>query len=144
MKHRTWILLLLLALTLCACSNRYRRDFGGGEAVSKAAPDAKVLVLNDVASVEISIGEGAITFDLRDYQQYAQGHIPGARRLTLEDLDQGRGLPDDKESPLLFMGDGPLDLRPEQAAATALERGHTNVQYFRGGWQVWTAGRTAR
>jgi rhodanese-related sulfurtransferase len=143
-KHYAWIGLLLAALLVGACSNRYRRDFGGGEAVTKAAPDAKVMVLDDVASVEISIWEGAITYDLRDYQQYAQGHIAGARRVTLDDLQQGRALPDDKASPVLFMGDGPLDQRAEQAATLALERGHKNVQYFRGGWQVWAAGRTAR
>lgn len=144
MKHPVLVCLCMLALAASACSNRFRRDFGGGEAVNRTAQGATVLVLDDVASAELSLWEGAIPFDLRDYQQWAQGHIPGARRLTLEDLEQGRGLPDDKDAPLMFLGEGPLDQRPEKAATAALERGHTHVQYFRGGWQAWTAGRTAR
>ncbi|MBX3474953.1 MAG: rhodanese-like domain-containing protein [Planctomycetes bacterium] len=143
MRIHLLIVLALVCLLLAACGGRFRRDFGGGEGVSRPA-DAKVLILDDVPSVELSIWEGAVTFDLRDYASWAQGHIPGARRLTLEELGHGLGLPDDKDAPILFMGEGPLDQRPEQAATTALERGHRNVQYFRGGWQVWTAGRTAR
>lgn len=144
MRRAVLILLCLATLALCACGGRYRRDFGGGEGVSRASAEARVMVLDDVGSVEISIWEGAITFDLRDYQDWVQGHIPGARLVKLEDLHQGRALPDDKDAPLLFMGDNALDQRPEQAASIALERGFTNVQYFRGGWQAWVAGRTAR
>ncbi|MBE7490357.1 MAG: rhodanese-like domain-containing protein [Planctomycetes bacterium] len=144
MSRTACVLLVLAAVAVGACSGKYRRDFGGGEAVTRADPAARVLVLDDAGSAEISVWEGVVTFDLRDYQDWVQGHIPGARRLTLEDLNNGRGLPDDRDVPVMFMGDGPLDQRPEQAARAALERGHRNVQYFRGGWQAWTAGRTAR
>jgi len=142
-KHLSLISILMLALCLMACSNRYRRDFGGGEAVLPSGQPATALVLQDVASVELSLWDGAIPFDMRDYTAWAQGHIAGARRLTLEDLELERGLPQDKASPILFMGDGPLDQRPERAAEIALEKGHRNVQIFPGGWQAWTAGRTS-
>lgn len=124
-------LLPLLLLFLAACSQGQRLDFGGG------GTDAQVQMLQDRPSVELSLWEGAIPFDLRDYNDWVQGHIPGARTATLEDLRKGRGLPEDKNAPLLFLGDGPLDTRPEQAAEIALGLGFTNVQLFPGGWRAW-------
>lgn len=126
-------------LLLTACSGKVRRDFGGG-----GRAEADVLVLRDAPAVELSIWEGAILFDLRDYDQWAQGHVQGARHSTLEDLDRGRGLPQDKQAPLLFMGDSPMDKRPEQAADIALKLGYSNVQIFPGGWRMWVDAHAAR
>ncbi len=126
-------------LLLTACSGKVRHDFGGG-----GRAEADVLVLRDAPAVELSIWEGAILFDLRDYDQWAQGHVQGARHSTLEDLDRGRGLPQDKQAPLLFMGDSPMDKRPEQAADIALKLGHSNVQIFPGGWRMWVDAHAAR
>lgn len=137
------LLMGLLVLALCACSNRYRKDFGGGEA-ARPNPNVQAFVLNDVASVEMSLAEGAIPFDLRDYEAWVQGHVPGARLISLDDLRDERGLPQDRKVPVLFMGDNPLDSRPERAARMALDRGYENVQLFPGGWHAWKAGRTAR
>lgn len=130
--------LAILALALCACSNRYRRDFGGGEAV-RPAENVRSVVLNDVAAVDAALAEGAIPFDLRDYNAWVQGHVPGARVLSVDDLADGRGLPQDRKAPVLFMGDGPMDKRPEQAAQIAVERGYESVYLFPGGWQAWKA-----
>lgn len=126
-------------LLLTACSGKVRHDFGGG-----GRAEADVLVLRDAPAVELSIWEGAILFDLRDYDQWAQGHVQGARHSTLEDLDRGRGLPQDKQAPLLFMGDSPMDKRPEQAADIALKLGYSNVQIFPGGWRMWVDAHAAR
>ncbi|MCB9933522.1 MAG: rhodanese-like domain-containing protein [Planctomycetes bacterium] len=130
--------LLALLLALAACSGKVRHDFGGG------GSDAEVLILRDSPAVELSIWEGAIVFDLREYDQWAQGHVQGARHSSLEDLDRGRGLPQDREAPLLFMGEGPMDTRPEQAADIALKRGHSNVQIFPGGWRMWVDAHNTR
>jgi len=137
------VVLALLALAVTACSNRYRRDFGGGEP-ARPAPGVQAVVLNDVASVEMSLADGAIPFDLRSYGQWVQGHVPGARLISLEDVRSGRGLPDDRAVPLLFMGEGPLDLNPERAAQAAIDRGYFSVHLFPGGWIIWKAGRAAR
>lgn len=126
-------------LLLTACSGKVRHDFGGG-----GRAEADVLVLRDAPAVELSIWEGAILFDLRDYDQWAQGHVQGARHSNLEDLDRGRGLPQDKQAPLLFMGDSPMDKRPEQAADIALKHGYSNVQIFPGGWRMWVDAHAAR
>jgi rhodanese-related sulfurtransferase len=124
--------LLVLGCALAACGGKVRQDFGGG------GSDAAVMILRDPPAVELSIWEGAIVYDLREYEQWTQGHIPGARRVTLEDLKDGRGLPEDLSAPVLFMGEGRLDQRPEQAADLALSRGYSNVQIFPGGWRQWT------
>jgi rhodanese-related sulfurtransferase len=124
-------LLVVLLVTLSACGGKVRHDFGGG------GSDAAVMILRDPPAVQLSIWEGAIVYDLRDYEQWSQGHIQGARRATIEDLERGRALPDDMQAPLLFMGEGPLDTRPEQAADIALKRGYGNVQVFPGGWRQW-------
>ncbi|MCZ7607734.1 MAG: rhodanese-like domain-containing protein [Planctomycetota bacterium] len=136
-RFAAFVAITLLLLT--ACSGKVRHDFGGG-----GRAEADVLVLRDAPAVELSIWEGAILFDLRDYDQWAQGHVQGARHSTLEDLDRGRGLPQDKQAPLLFMGDSPMDKRPEQAADIALKLGYSNVQIFPGGWRMWVDAHAAR
>ncbi len=124
-------LLIAVLFTLAACSSKIRRDFSAG------GVESDVIILQDPPAVELSVWEGAIVYDLRDYDAWAQGHIPGARRVTVADLKEGRGLPDDKAAPVLFMGDGPLDRRPEIAAQSTLELGYTDVQIFPGGWRMW-------
>lgn len=122
---------LLVVLSVAACGGKVRHDFGGG------GSEADVQILRDPPAVELSIWDGAVVFDLRDYDQWTQGHVSGARHITLEDLERGRGLPDDKEAPVLFMGDGPMDTRPERAADIAIKAGHSDVQLFPGGWRMW-------
>ena len=124
-------MLVVLLIALSACGGKVRHDFGGG------GSDAQVMILRDRPAVQLSIWEGAIVYDLREYDQWSQGHIEGARRATVEDLERGRALPEDLAAPVLFMGEGPLDTRPEQAADIALQRGYSNVQIFPGGWRQW-------
>lgn len=124
-------IMLCLLIALSACNGNVRRDFSGG------GVEANVMILQDAPAVELSIWEGAIVFDLRDYESWAQGHIQSARRIEVEDVRKGRALPEDKQAPVLFMGDGPMDRRPELAAQAAAKRGYRNVQIFPGGWRQW-------
>lgn len=133
----------MLALLLGACSNRFRRDFGGGEA-PRVSNAVTATVWNDVASVEMALAEGSIPFDVRDYNAWAQGRVPGARLISIDDINNGLGLPEDPAVPILFIGQGPLDDRPDRAAQAAIDRGHVNVQVFPGGWDLWVSGRTVR
>ena len=122
---------ILCLLLITACASNVRRDWGGG------GSDASVEILNDPGAVKAAIWEGSIVYDLRDYNDWMQGHIPGARRITLDDIERDLALPNDREAPLLFTGEGPLDTRPDRAAEMAIERGHTRVQVFPGGWRAW-------
>lgn len=124
-------LVVALACLMAACSSNVRREYGGG------GTGVQVMILDDRPAVEISIWDGAVVFDLRDYDAWAQGHIAGAVRVDVEDITRGRHLPTDHEAILVFMGDGPLDTRPERAAQSALERGFSNVQLYPGGWRDW-------
>lgn len=127
-----FIVCLTAVLAIAACSGKVRNDFGGG-----GGSEAQVQIVRDCPGVELSIWDGAILFDLRDYDQWTQGHITGARITSLEDLERGRGLPEDKNAPVLFMGEGPLDTRPERAAEIAVKLGYSDVQLFPGGWRMW-------
>lgn len=136
-------IMLLLSCALVACGSNVRRDFGDDQtALGGGAANAEAMILRDRPAVELSIWEGAVVFDLRDYSDWAQGHINGARMTSVEDIKRGRGLPEDKNAPVLFMGEGPMDMRPEMAAYEAIERGHTNVQIYPGGWRDWIGART--
>jgi rhodanese-related sulfurtransferase len=120
-------------LLVAGCGSRIRSDWDGGA----GGAHAPVTILNERGAVELAIWEGAILYDLRDYQDWMQGNISGARRITLDDIERGKALPLDRDAPVLFFGDGPRDIRPELAAEMALERGHTNVMLFPGGWRGW-------
>ena len=130
--------LLVLAFAIGACGSNIRRDFGADQTeLGGGGTGAQAMILRDRPAVELSIWEGAVVFDLRDYSEWAQGHVTGARLTSVEDIQRGRGLPNDKEAPVLFMGDGPMDSRPEMAAYEAIARGHTDVQIYPGGWRDW-------
>lgn len=131
-----YMLIIAVLLGLTACGGKIRRDFGGG-----GKSEAQLLILQDRPAVELSIWEGAIVFDLRDYDAWSQGHIPGARHVDVADLKAGRALPEDLDAPVLFMADGPLDSRAELAADAAIKRGYTDVQLFPGGWRAWIGDR---
>lgn len=123
---------IVLLLLLAACGSRRGGDVGGGGAISH------VRVLARALDAQRELNTGAVAFDLRDYNHWAQGHLPGARSLTLDDLRAGRGLPDDLNAPLLFYGEGAMDSRAEDAAELAASRGYQRVLYFPGGWRAWS------
>ena len=124
---------ILLIFLLAACGGSRREgDFGGGGKITK------VEVLSRALDAQRELNQGAIAFDLRDYNEWAQGHMPGARSVTLDDLKLGRGLPDDKDAPVMFYGEGALDQRAEDAAEIAISAGYRRVLYFPGGWRAWS------
>ncbi len=133
MKRTLVAVLMLCALGVLGCSNTHRVGYrAGGEA------NAPAKVLESKRALEDAMHEGALVFDVRDYDDWANAHIDGARTASVADIAHGRALPDNRDAPLVFMGDGPLDLRPESAARIAAEKGYTRVSLYVGGWAQWT------
>lgn len=120
------IALIILLFALAACSTT--RDIGGG------GVSGEVMVLKDAPAMELSMWDGAVLFDVRDFNEFVIGHVESARRVSLEDLRDGRGLPDDKEAPIIFMGQDAFDSTPDIAADIALRAGYENIQIYQGGW----------
>ena len=129
---RKYLPILLISLLAACGGSRREGDFGGGGKITK------VEVLSRALDAQRELNQGAIAFDLRDYNEWAQGHMPGARSVTLDDLKLGRGLPDDKDAPVMFYGEGALDQRAEDAAEIAISAGYRRVLYFPGGWRAWS------
>ncbi|RIK62689.1 MAG: hypothetical protein DCC64_09015 [Planctomycetota bacterium] len=126
------LVLILMVLTLAACGGvRRATDLGGGGGHSVVG----VLTSRDQARA--AMGEGALAFDIRSSLEWSQGRLPGARNITLEELREGRGLPDDPDALLLFYGANPLDRTAEDAAELAAARGYKRVLYFSGGFEAW-------
>ena len=131
MRASSIILATLALLALSSCSARVRHGYGGG------GVPMEVQIVHSVAEAAAAVEAGAIVCDLRVYDEWAQGHLPRARLVAIPDLEQGRGLPEDLETVILYYGDGPLDTRPEQAAEIAAELGYTRIMLFPGGWRAW-------
>ena len=68
---------------------------------------------------------GAILLDVRTPQEYAEGHIPGGKNLSLQDIDKATIIIDNKDTPLFVhcLSGG----RSRQAAAVLKQMGYTNV-----------------
>ena len=120
------IALTIIFLALTACSTT--RDIGGG------GISGEVMVLKDAPAMELSVWDGAVLFDVREFDAFVLGHVEGARRVSIEDLRDGRGLPTDKEAPIIFMGTDAFDSNPGIAADIALQAGYENIQIYQGGW----------
>ncbi|MGH9464493.1 MAG: rhodanese-like domain-containing protein [Thermoanaerobaculia bacterium] len=75
--------------------------------------------------------------DVRPAARYAAGHIPGARSLTLEDLQ--RALPTDTTAAteLVVVGEGPEDPVVRAAALALLRGGGRRVAELAGGMLDW-------
>ena len=108
-----------------------------------------------VASVDESkrwVDTKSVTFvDTRSVVNYGKGHIPGAISVAYkeksdkvadfdpskDELDMSK-LPADKKSTIVFYSDGPTGWKSYKAAVLALQRGYSDVVYFRGGFAEWT------
>lgn len=67
----------------------------------------------------------AVLLDVRSFQEYRQGHIPGSQNLPLQFLEEVDIVADDKDLPLfIYCRSGS---RSYQAVSQLLDMGYTNV-----------------
>ncbi len=91
----------------------------------------------DPAAVREQIGNGAVIVDVREPEEFAAGHIPGARHVPksyLESRIEG-AVPDRAAHVILYCGSGN---RSAWAARTMLDDlGYENVESMTGGITLW-------
>jgi rhodanese-related sulfurtransferase len=101
------------------------------------AAKAKIKETN-VAEVKrrMDAGENLMLIDVREDNEWAQGHLPGAlhlgRGIIERDIEQRVPQPDTKL--VLYCGGG---FRSALAAENLQKMGYTNVESMDGGWRGW-------
>ena len=91
--------------------------------------------LSPTQAVQWMNKDKAWVIDVRDANEFAQGHVAGARNLPLASLGQGKGLPSNKKLPLVVVC--AQGKRAAQAASKLRELGHEQVEPLAGGLDAW-------
>ncbi|PJK16748.1 sulfurtransferase [Chryseomicrobium excrementi] len=111
-------LLSLLVMFLAACSNN--------------GASYETIPLNDVVSQQV---QGALVIDVREMDEYAAGHIPGAMNKPLSEISEGNyeGLDPEQDYVIVCQSGN----RSKQASGILAEEGYrvTNVEQ---GMLSWT------
>jgi len=94
----------------------------------------------NVADVKhgIDAGEKFLLVDVREDNEWANGHIPGAIHLGkgVIERDIEQAVPDPKAKIILYCGGG---FRSALAAENLQKMGYTNVESMDGGWKGWVS-----
>ena len=115
------VFLLLAVMMLTACGQDKEND-QGAVYVNITAEEAKQIMDSE---------EGYIILDVRTQAEYAQGCIPGAVLLPLDDIEDKAHvvLPDKDQLILVYCRSG---RRSKIAAEALVELGYTNIKEFGG------------
>lgn len=118
---KKWILLFLAVLLLTACA--YEKE-------NKKEPTYMNITAEEAKKI-MDTEEGYIILDVREQEEYDQGHIPGAILLPLGTIaDQAHTvLPEKDQLLLVYCRSG---RRSKQAAEILVEQGYTNIKEFGG------------
>lgn len=69
---------------------------------------------------------GAVLLDVREVQEYRQGHIPGSKNVSVQELNRIAAVAEDKSAPLyVYCYSGS---RSRQAVSILQRMGYTNVK----------------
>ena len=122
---KNMIFLLFFALLLTGCGQEEKAE---GEAVylNITAEEAKSIMDSET---------DYIILDVRTFEEYETGHIPGARCLPLDDIESKAKvtIPDQDALYLVYCRSG---RRSKLAAEILVELGYTNIREF-GGINDW-------
>jgi rhodanese-related sulfurtransferase len=89
-----------------------------------------------IDEVKAAIDSGAFLIDVREPEEYAAGHIPGAVNIPLRTLAQSLDRIPSDQPVLVYCASS---LRTGQATAALRLLGYDNVKAFPGGWATWSA-----
>jgi len=85
----------------------------------------------------LDAGEAFVLIDVREHEEWAKGHLPGARHLCkgIIERDIETAVPDRAADIVLYCGGG---YRSALAADNLRQMGYTRVASMAGGWRGWT------
>lgn len=90
--------------------------------------------------VKAAIEAGAYLIDVREPNEYAEGHIPGAVNIPIRTLAQNLDKVPTDQPVLVYCASGH---RAGMATAALRELGYDNVRAFSGGWKAWSGANEA-
>ena len=91
--------------------------------------------LTPTLAVQLMNREKAQVIDVCSPQEYAAGHIAGAKNIPLDQIGQGKGLPGNKTLPLIVVCAS--GVRSTKAVAELKKLGYENAQSLAGGFKAW-------
>ena len=104
--------------------------------VEEARKKVKELSIEEVKK-KLEAGERFRLIDVREGDEYARGHLPGAEPLSkgIIERDIEQAVPDPAAEVVLYCGGG---FRSALAAENLERMGYQNVWSMWGGWSSWT------
>jgi len=81
--------------------------------------------------------EDFVLLDVREYADFLQGHIPGAKNITIEELGSHLGKLDKAKLIVVYCSGPACPL--SGFAMEKLEQAGFNVKHFNGGMEEWTS-----
>ena len=121
----TWVLLLLLAITLIGCGSREDENTASYQQIT--AEEAKTMMEEQA---------DAVILDVREQDEYETGHIPGAVLLPVGTIDEdsaAAAIPEKDSVVLVYCRSGNRSKTASQALA---DLGYSRVYEF-GGIRDW-------
>lgn len=91
--------------------------------------------ISPAEAVRLINREKAVVIDVREADEYAKGHIKGARHVPLASLDGAKALPTNKALPLVVVC--ARGARAGRGAAQLRKMGYEQAQVLAGGMGAW-------
>ena len=91
--------------------------------------------LTPTLAVQMMNKEKAQVIDVCEPTEFAAGHVPGAKNVPLTQIGEAKGLPSNKQIPLIVVC--ATGMRSGKAVAQLKKLGHENVQALQGGLKSW-------
>ncbi|WP_286747134.1 rhodanese-like domain-containing protein [Aquabacterium sp. UBA2148] len=86
-------------------------------------------------AVQLMNKEKAVVIDVCSAEEFAAGHVAGAKHIPLADLGTAKGLPGNKKLPIVVVCAS--GQRSAKAVVELKKLGHENVQSLAGGLKAW-------
>lgn len=91
--------------------------------------------LTPTLAVQMMNKEKAQVIDVCEPTEFAAGHVPGAKNVPLGQIGEAKGLPSNKQIPLIVVC--ATGMRSGKAVSQLKKLGYENVQALQGGLKGW-------